>query len=118
MKEAQGELFKNFAHRLDIPKRTDIVEEIVTQGNKKSIKDRILKQQNGCCNGCMKVFDIWQFEIDHMVPKAKGGGDYFENYQLLCPSCNRIKGDRTMEYLRIKIRAREELLRDKITFGG
>ena len=30
---------------------------------------------------------------------TRGGTDHIENLQLLCPSCNRIKGDRPMEYL-------------------
>jgi site-specific DNA-methyltransferase (adenine-specific) len=56
-------------------------------------------------------------EIDHIIPKAKGGGDYYENYQLLCGSCNRMKGDRPMEYLRLKIKSREEMMENKIIFG-
>jgi site-specific DNA-methyltransferase (adenine-specific) len=56
-------------------------------------------------------------EIDHIIPKAKGGGDYYENYQLLCGSCNKIKGDRPMAYLRMKIETREKLLKQQIIFG-
>jgi site-specific DNA-methyltransferase (adenine-specific) len=51
------------------------------------------------------------------VPKSKGGGDYFENYQLLCSSCNRTKGARPMEYLNNKIKMRQRLLDEKYTFG-
>ena len=62
-------------------------------------------------------FNIQNFEIDHIVPKAKGGGDYLENYQLLCASCNKIKGARPMDYLRMKIEEREKLLKNRIRFG-
>ena len=31
-------------------------------------------------------------ELDHVIPKSRGGTDHIENLQLLCPSCNRIKG--------------------------
>jgi DNA modification methylase len=106
-------LFKNFVHRSDIPQRTDIVVELPSQ----SIKQRLMQQQDGHCNACAIELPIHQFEIDHVVPKSKGGGDYYENYQLLCASCNRIKGDRPMEYLRIKIRTREAMLLQKISFG-
>ena len=112
--DAQGILFKDFIRRTDIPKRTDI--EIILPTI--DIKHKLFKQQNTCCNGCLVKLDIQHFEIDHVVPKSKGGGDYYENYQLLCANCNRIKGNRPMEYLRIKIRAREELIKDKITFGS
>ncbi len=56
-------------------------------------------------------------EIDHIIPKSKGGGDYFENYQLLCGSYNRIKGDRPMEYLRMQIETREKMLKAQVWFG-
>jgi site-specific DNA-methyltransferase (adenine-specific) len=57
--------------------------------------------------------------MDHaIIPKAKGGGDYYDNYRLLCPHCNGTKGDRTMEYLRMKIKHREEIMKTKIVFGG
>jgi site-specific DNA-methyltransferase (adenine-specific) len=108
-----GGLITNYIHRTDIPKRTD-VEEIEIN---KNVKERLFKEQEGLCNGCRTEFEIRHFEVDHIVPKAKGGGDYYENYQLLCSSCNRIKGARPMEYLRMKIRAIEEKLRDRFTFG-
>ena len=42
-------------------------------------------------------------EVDHIVAVAKGGSDHIDNLQLLCGNCNRIKGDRGMEYLRTKL---------------
>ena len=41
--------------------------------------------------------------VDHIVPRAKGGTDHLDNLQLLCGHCNRVKGDRGMEYLRAKL---------------
>jgi site-specific DNA-methyltransferase (adenine-specific) len=81
------------------------------------MKERMYKEQNGLCNGCGKKFDIENLTRDHIVPQAKGGGDYYENYQLLCGNCSKIKGTRPMEYLRKKIQIREEMLKDKIIFG-
>lgn len=31
--------------------------------------------------------------IDHIRPRAKGGKDELENYQMMCTICNRDKGD-------------------------
>ena len=106
-------LFKDFAHRKDIPIRTDVKKEPITG----SIKERLYGQQHGKCEGCGRSFEIYDFEVDHIVPKSKGGGDYYENYQLLCGNCNRIKGDRPMEFLNMKIEERRKTL-GKITFGG
>jgi len=106
-------LFKDFVSTTSIPQRTDITVEPPSA----SVKERLYKGQNGLCNACGTKFEMWNLEIDHIVPKAKGGGDYYENYQLLCGSCNRIKGDRPMEYLRLKIKTREEMMANKIVFG-
>jgi site-specific DNA-methyltransferase (adenine-specific) len=107
----QGE---DFIHRKDIPKRTDVLE---IQDKNPDVKKQLFKEQEGRCNGCDGEFEMWNLEVDHKIPKSKGGGDYYENYQLLCSSCNRIKGDRPMYYLQEKIRKREEMLKSKLTFG-
>ena len=106
-------LFKDFMSTTIVPQRTDIQRIEPT----KSVKERLYKEQNGLCNGCKIQFDIRNLEIDHIIPKSKGGGDYYENYQLLCGACNRMKGDRPMEYLRMKRSKEEELLKNKIIFG-
>ncbi|MDR0927555.1 MAG: HNH endonuclease [Ignavibacteria bacterium] len=106
-------MFKKFVHTEIIPQRTDIQKVEPS----KPIKERLYKEQNGKCNGCGNDYLMKDMEIDHIIPKAKGGGDYYENYQLLCGSCNRIKGAKPMEYLRIKIQTRKNLLQEKITFG-
>ncbi|GBU24470.1 DNA methylase [Fibrobacteria bacterium R8-3-H12] len=110
---ADAGMFKDFINTAIVPKRTDIQ---ITEPTK-HIKERLYKEQNGLCNGCKTQFDIRNLEIDHIIPKSKGGGDYYENYQLLCGSCNRMKGDRPMEYLRMRRNKEAELLKDKITFG-
>jgi len=106
-------IFKDFVNTDVIPQRTDI--QIVEPT--KSVKERLYKEQNCLCNACGKHFNIWNLEIDHIIPESKGGGDYYENYQLLCGACNRIKGDRPMEYLRLKIKTREDMLGKLIQFG-
>jgi len=111
--DAQGRLFKDFVATDKIPKRSDL--EIVLKSP--SVKERLYKEQNGKCNACGREFEMWDFEIDHIIPKSRGGGDYYENYQLLCANCNRIKGDRTMEYVRLKIETRERMMKNKIFFG-
>ena len=103
---------KDFTHRTDIPQRTDI--KIVRQS--KQVRERLYEEQKEKCNACETKFRILDLELDHIIPKSKGGGDYYENYQLLCANCNRIKGDRPMEYLRMKIAKRQEEFK-KIDFG-
>jgi site-specific DNA-methyltransferase (adenine-specific) len=106
-------LFKDFVATDKVPKRSDVQEVQPSE----SVKQRLYKEQNGKCNACGVELDIRLLELDHIIPKAKGGGDYYENYQLLCANCNRIKGDRPMEYLRLKIETRERMMKRKIFFG-
>jgi len=106
-------LFKDFTATDQIPKRSDLT--IIPPSP--AVKERLYREQKGQCNACGDDFKIWNLEIDHIIPVAKGGGDYYENYQLLCGSCNRIKGNRPMEYLRLKIETRERMMKNKVFFG-
>ena len=54
-----------------------------------SKRKRILLRGNG---RCMKCGSKKNLEIDHVVPLARGGSNRLENLQLLCQSCNRMKG--------------------------
>ena len=107
-------LFSDFVHRTSPPRRTDVRR---VKADSRSVKERLFKDQKGRCNGCRTKLGIQHLEVDHVIPRSKGGGDYYENYQLLCGHCNRTKGNRPMEYLHAKIARREEHLRRRITFG-
>jgi len=105
-------IFSDFVHRTDTPQRTDVktIKPTLTT------KEKLFKEQKGICNACKTEFEIRHFEIDHIIPKSKGGGDYYENYQLLCGSCNRIKGDKPMEYLKMKVGEIEKKMKTEIGF--
>ena len=106
-------MFSDFVHRTDIPKRSDISDILPSS----SVKLDLFSAQKGNCNGCGTGFEIRHLEIDHIVPKSKGGGDYRENFQLLCGNCNRIKGDRPMEYLYSKLQTIEKTFK-RTRFGA
>lgn len=57
------------------------------------------------CPGCGRKKYADDFDLDHIVPRAKGGIDADENLQLLCSACNRTKGGRlSMTELRERLR--------------
>ena len=70
-----------------------------------NIKQILYQKQLGrCAAPCLdgkigREFPIDIFEIDHINPRSKGGGDVDSNLQLLCPPCNRKKGNKTMTHL-------------------
>ena len=83
--------------RTDVPKRTDLGR--VIRYNDAKNKHHLYGEQGGYCNGCEGHFEPRHFHVDHIVPRAKGGTDHVSNLQLLCGSCNTLKGARTQEEL-------------------
>ena len=111
-------LFSDFIHLTEPPKRTDVeITDIVDPKNKKQVKEKLGKEYGSVCNAC-SMDDYKNLEIDHIVPKSKGGQDTYGNYQLLCGNCNRRKGNSTMEHLRAKIAKCEQHMKYEITFGA
>ena len=98
MKKEVG-LFYKGAHRTDIPQRTDMGKLPPPRSHAKTLYGA----QAGNCAGCNVHFELRHLEVDHIIAHKKGGTDHIENLQLLCGSCNRIKGDRGMEYLKLKL---------------
>ena len=107
-------IFKDFISPDFIPQRTDV---IIVAPTKKEMRVQLYKEQNKLCNGCGHEYLLKDLETDHIIPKSKGGGDYYENYQLLCGNCNRKKGTNTMEYLRMKNNTHKKILKKEIVFG-
>ena len=60
-------------------------------------KYTLYKEQEQKCKECQLQFDFRDLEMDHIMPRSRGGADDLENFQLLCRSCNRSKGNRTQE---------------------
>ena len=74
------------------PRRTD-------QGdmpNYRTHRHRLYGEQEGVCVGCATHFPFRVMDVDHILPRSKGGTDHADNLQLLCSGCNRSKGGRTM----------------------
>lgn len=57
--------------------------------------DKIFRNQGGVCNTCGKKLTYYRkkrYHVDHIIPLAKGGSNWPDNLQLLCPACNQSKG--------------------------
>jgi 5-methylcytosine-specific restriction endonuclease McrA len=60
------------------------------------IKTLFASQGGLCACGCgLSLSDT--YEVDHKIPISRGGSNWPDNLQLLAPSCNRSKNDKTME---------------------
>jgi 5-methylcytosine-specific restriction endonuclease McrA len=61
----------------------------------------ILRRDGHLCQYCGKTESM--LTVDHVVPKAKGGPDTWENLVAACVSCNNKKGDRTLHEAQMKL---------------
>ena len=89
----------------------DHVERIPIRGRARATRyqDRrseLYKHQNGKCAGCKWNVSEHAMAVDHIKPRAKGGGDELANLQLLCSGCNSMKGTGTMADLRKALKAK------------
>jgi len=55
----------------------------------------VWRRDNGYCSYCCQKVKPDDCEIDHVIPKSRGGKSCFENSALCCTACNRRKADRT-----------------------
>ena len=78
--------------REDLPRRTDLGH----LPNYRTHRHRLYGEQEGVCAGCNTHFPFRVMDVDHMLPRSKGGTDHPDNLQLLCSGCNRSKGNSTM----------------------
>lgn len=53
---------------------------------------RLMQAQNELCNACRCFLD--DYHVDHVIPISRGGINDASNLQLLCPTCNRSKGNK------------------------
>ena len=59
-----------------------------------TVRYRVLSRAKFRCELCGISADIKALEVDHIVPRNKGGTDDESNLQSLCYSCNAMKRDR------------------------
>jgi len=59
-----------------------------------SLRFRVLKESGGRCALCGVTKNESPLDVDHIIPRSKGGETVYENLQVLCAKCNRSKGNK------------------------
>lgn len=93
---------KHIIPRMDLPVRDDVIG--VKIADMKKHKQKLYGECGGRCRGCNEHLQMHLLQIDHILPRSKGGQDIESNLQLLCGSCNTIKGNRPMESLMARLK--------------
>ena len=60
-----------------------------------SMRLKVLEAGGRRCAICGATHKDRLLDVDHIIPRSKGGPSTFENLQVLCSKCNRAKGNRS-----------------------
>jgi len=69
----------------------------------KLCRKAIFARDRNICQYCGKKLPASKLNIDHVIPKSKGGGTTWENLVLSCVKCNHQKDDKTLKQAGLKL---------------
>ncbi len=70
-----------------------------------TLRYEVLKRAKGRCEACGVSNEVRALQVDHIIPRAKGGSNDLSNLQALCSACNAQKLDRDTTNFHISIEA-------------
>lgn len=79
----------------------------------KSLRFEVFKRDSFTCQYCGRQTPSVVLEIDHLIPKSKGGSDDINNLITSCFDCNRGKGNVPLAVLKITDTKKQEMQRLK-----
>jgi hypothetical protein len=73
----------------------------------------IFKRDNFTCQYCGRTPPAVVLELDHIIPKSKGGINSTNNYITACFDCNRGKGKNELDNIPQSIKDKIDILKEK-----
>lgn len=81
---------------VEIPRIAPAKSHSNTVGRAKRLQ--ICQRDQYRCHYCNQQFAIGNLEVDHIIPRAKGGSNKDENLITACRHCNRMKSDKIIPF--------------------
>ena len=66
-------------------------------------RKNIFRRDGNTCQYCYREFEKGDLNIDHVVPRARGGKSTWENVVVSCIKCNSRKGHKTVDEAGLKL---------------
>jgi len=61
----------------------------------RKLREVVIRRDHGLCQPCLRKGKVTAFdEVDHIIPKARGGVDAEHNAQCICKPCHKAKTGR------------------------
>jgi len=79
----------------------------------KKLRFDVFKRDSFTCQYCGRTPPAVVLEVDHVIPKSKGGPNRIENYITACFECNRGKGKHSLETAPTAVADNLVLLKEK-----
>jgi len=102
-KYGKYEYFQHNDNVLGIPKIIRLITYNKIPVKVKLTRRNIILRDNHTCQYCNKKKPLSQLNIDHVIPKSKGGKNTWDNLVCSCIKCNSNKRDRTPKQAGMKL---------------
>lgn len=99
-----GDTLQGVNFRIGIPKIIVLLLfERLPRKEVKLTRQNVFERDNYTCQYCRQPFDRKSLNIDHVLPRNRGGKTSWENLVCSCIECNTRKGSRTPEEARMPL---------------
>lgn len=96
MLEEHPECIRTVSFRIRIPRVILLlVFDHLPKKEVKFTRHNIFERDKNTCQYCGRVFDRKDLNLDHVIPRDRGGPTTWENIVCSCVECNTRKGNRT-----------------------
>ena len=99
------QIVRSVSHSINLPKVVRLKRYVKLKMKNRSLyrKREVFVRDNWTCMYCRKPVSANTATIDHVMPRAQGGKDTYENTVTACSNCNSKKGNQTPKQAGMKL---------------